>query len=1067
MTKFRFLHISDLHWSTESVAEISFMRDALISQLISAPAQPSEPISFIIFSGDLVLAGEKPDLFEKSYLQFLKPIADALSIPEDKIYIAPGNHDISRSDVRTSPVIESGMQTQISSIDSANRFIDDAKKGELQNLLGVSRTDNFTSFVQKIRGDQFRGDAFCQSYKIKFQDKLLGIGILNSTWRATGEADDVDFEKLWVGERVIDEVIGELAGVDFKIAVLHHPTNWLHHVEQQSSAKRLQREFDLVCFGHLHNSHPKQIIDLDGQAAWSQAPSLHGGRSATNGFHIIEYDFYDQKLNVETFEYQGDSTTSSKLFKRSKSGTNGRIVMDLYNEEKRTRSDKVNLVLRDRRDRFRVRAAEHLDFTRIATEADQQNFSELITPPLSRPNKDSASNNSANDKVDIDIDSLIDEAKNSIFLAERHMGKTSLLYQIGSKVSNGQGVTRYIPVFVDARATKIAKYELERCFTGIFSPVPKSIEFTKCLEEGVFLFLIDNVDSEDEEKLDQIANCVKKYDKNKWMLFGDYEKSSVVKDRIYREKFADFDIIDINFLNRKMIRKLSSQWSSKYSVDQDSHFDSVINQIDRDGLPKTAYIVSLLSWSILENSKKEKINESSLLSNVIDHLLDKANFRSRLGTFDPSAKRIVLQHLAHYMKTNNAFILRNDVLKWLVDFFDDRGLPFDADDALIKLVNCGILHYDGSYIYFKYRCFQEYMVAEYMDKRREYIEGLFDNLGYLDYSRELELLSGLNKEIDWLIERLFKMLEERSPVEIAGVTSAGISAVFDESLNPGTSQSDIDRIRKKRLTKEQVDDLLDEVDRKTTAKKGKSAKEIWHESGKDISSIKSIVDDEALELDRAKTIEPLSLPTFIASINLLGKIVKFSDFSNIDTKSKSVSLVLNNWMKINVMLINTLNEVLESSLKKDEFMSTPDIERLKYFFKKIFFRGTSSIIIDVLGSPTLSGTLTKVFEKDRITTAERIFILQIMEDIDDPCWSKNWSALILDKQISGFLFDSLIDRLRTITHSKALSDRKYGDVCSVLDTIEQRLDWTTSRKDLEIRDVRDSANLARFKEIDR
>ena len=54
----------------------------------------------------------------------------------------------------------------------------------------------------------------------------------DTAWRATGESDNVDRNKLILGERHINKAIAAIETADIKIAMLHHPLNWLAEFDE-------------------------------------------------------------------------------------------------------------------------------------------------------------------------------------------------------------------------------------------------------------------------------------------------------------------------------------------------------------------------------------------------------------------------------------------------------------------------------------------------------------------------------------------------------------------------------------------------------------------------------------------------------------------------------------------------------------------------------------------------------------------------------------------------------------------------------------------------------------------
>lgn len=95
MGKIRFLHISDLHYDKDkrNIKEIcsAFFNDINM-------VKKEYPIDFILFSGDLVLAGNENN-FTEVYENFIKKLIENLEIEQTKFLFCPGNHDVNRNEI--------------------------------------------------------------------------------------------------------------------------------------------------------------------------------------------------------------------------------------------------------------------------------------------------------------------------------------------------------------------------------------------------------------------------------------------------------------------------------------------------------------------------------------------------------------------------------------------------------------------------------------------------------------------------------------------------------------------------------------------------------------------------------------------------------------------------------------------------------------------------------------------------------------------------------------------------------------------------------------------------------
>ncbi|MGH9825765.1 MAG: metallophosphoesterase family protein, partial [Blastocatellia bacterium] len=91
------LHLSDWHQS-EKEWDRSVVLEALLDRIQKREAIAPElaKLDFIVFSGDLAFSGAESQ-FEAGWNEYLEPVSKRADVPANRLFIAPGNHDIERS----------------------------------------------------------------------------------------------------------------------------------------------------------------------------------------------------------------------------------------------------------------------------------------------------------------------------------------------------------------------------------------------------------------------------------------------------------------------------------------------------------------------------------------------------------------------------------------------------------------------------------------------------------------------------------------------------------------------------------------------------------------------------------------------------------------------------------------------------------------------------------------------------------------------------------------------------------------------------------------------------------
>ena len=96
MSRLTILHLSDYHYSQKQTKDTEIVTTALLADLESLREQGLCP-DFVVFSGDLVYAGDDPEQFERAESQLIVPLLKLLALSNHEFFIVPGNHDIERS----------------------------------------------------------------------------------------------------------------------------------------------------------------------------------------------------------------------------------------------------------------------------------------------------------------------------------------------------------------------------------------------------------------------------------------------------------------------------------------------------------------------------------------------------------------------------------------------------------------------------------------------------------------------------------------------------------------------------------------------------------------------------------------------------------------------------------------------------------------------------------------------------------------------------------------------------------------------------------------------------------
>ena len=128
--------------------------------------------------------------------------------------------------------------------------------------------------------------------------KKVGIASLNSAWFTKGGGDG-DYGKLFIAQHQIERANDALKECDIKIAIFHHPLEWLSPDEKSYIQNTLTNNFDLLLCGHMHNNNASSLASNLGNLFTSNTGCLFQTRDYFNGYSIIEIQEGQIKQKLE------------------------------------------------------------------------------------------------------------------------------------------------------------------------------------------------------------------------------------------------------------------------------------------------------------------------------------------------------------------------------------------------------------------------------------------------------------------------------------------------------------------------------------------------------------------------------------------------------------------------------------------------------------------------------------------------------------------------------------------------------------------------------------------------
>jgi tetratricopeptide (TPR) repeat protein len=301
--KLRILHISDLHERGPRERE-PFRRRHVLGEAWERnlhELQEDGAIDLVCFTGDVADWG-RPEEYA-STTPFIESLLQRLSLPVERLFLVPGNHDIDRSKGQKAWSALRGKRGRLPSIDplALSRWMAGGapppglEKVRREELL--SRQAAYREWVGATLGREellpesspHRFLGYRQTLRLPGRPFDLHVVGLDSAWLA---GDDHDSGKLLLTEDQVWRLTTDDGGAPlhgFRLALVHHPLTEL--ADGSACSRRLAEQTDLLLRGHLHDVEVGAWSDPDRSSRQLAAGCLYEGHHANpwpNACHVIE-----------------------------------------------------------------------------------------------------------------------------------------------------------------------------------------------------------------------------------------------------------------------------------------------------------------------------------------------------------------------------------------------------------------------------------------------------------------------------------------------------------------------------------------------------------------------------------------------------------------------------------------------------------------------------------------------------------------------------------------------------------------------------------------------------------
>jgi 3',5'-cyclic AMP phosphodiesterase CpdA len=270
-----FVHLSDIHFREEVAGQLydrdRDVRNQLERDLTELTNRVGTPYGIVV-GGDIAFKGASDEYaFARAWLT---SICHRINCPEDAIWTVPGNHDVNRAVVDSSPTLQN-VHHELRNVEPER--IDDAiEKWCTRDM--YTRTHILQPIEEYNRFAAAYGCDVSPERPTWYHDVRLNDGStlrllgLNSTLASDGHDNDGAY-KLVLGS--VQSTPPQEDGVEY-LVMCHHPPSWLRDQDEVEQTLDLRTRIQL--FGHKHT---QRITFVNGSVRIASG-AMHPERRAPN-----------------------------------------------------------------------------------------------------------------------------------------------------------------------------------------------------------------------------------------------------------------------------------------------------------------------------------------------------------------------------------------------------------------------------------------------------------------------------------------------------------------------------------------------------------------------------------------------------------------------------------------------------------------------------------------------------------------------------------------------------------------------------------------------------------------
>lgn len=286
------LHISDFHFKPNDAFDRAAILKALVREVRDFQMRHGWDLDLVFATGDIANAAAREEYERAS--QFFDEVLKAAGLGREQLFVVPGNHDVYRP-------AAAFLARTLSSEDQSDAFFASPKQQPHMEKLEAFRA---------WHDEYFAGHRACAPVSscsppevVNIRGLRVGVLPLNS---ATFSLDDDDFGKLWIGRPWLERALETMEELnpDIRIALVHHPLDWLHDDERSNVRAKLYASVDVLLRGHLHDTETEMALTRSGDVLHIAAGACYQARRWPKRAMFARADVDTGEVSIAPIRYE-------------------------------------------------------------------------------------------------------------------------------------------------------------------------------------------------------------------------------------------------------------------------------------------------------------------------------------------------------------------------------------------------------------------------------------------------------------------------------------------------------------------------------------------------------------------------------------------------------------------------------------------------------------------------------------------------------------------------------------------------------------------------------------------